>query len=438
MRYLYTIAFTLLVPIYLLRLYWRGFRSPAYRERWYERFGLFEPAARQGGIWVHAVSVGEVLAVARLVRQLLERYPALPVLITTATPTGAERVEALFGDEVEHRYAPVDLPWVVRRFLRAYRPRLLILVETEIWPNLIHHAKQGEVPILLANARLSSRSARRYHRVAGLTREALRDITVIAPHGEADAERFTVLGARANQVAVTGSIKFDIHLPGSLREHADVMRRDWGGQRPIWIAASTHEGEDEMILRAHALVRQRIPEALLVLVPRHPERFARVAQLVEEAGFSLVRRSEQRPCNEDTAVFLGDSMGELTLFMGASDLAFIGGSLVPHGGHNILEAAAQGVAVVFGPHMFNFSEICELFLAQKAALQVDSVDALARQVSEWLGDASERSRLGEKGRALVDSNRGALERLMGLVDRLLECAHGKSDRRPAGGTGNEI
>jgi 3-deoxy-D-manno-octulosonic-acid transferase len=339
---------------------------------------------------------------------------------------------------VEHRYAPVDLPWVVRRFLRAYRPRLLILVETEIWPNLIHHAKQGEVPILLANARLSSRSARRYHRVAGLTREALRDITVIAPHGEADAERFTVLGARANQVAVTGSIKFDIHLPGSLREHADVMRRDWGGQRPIWIAASTHEGEDEMILRAHALVRQRIPEALLVLVPRHPERFARVAQLVEEAGFSLVRRSEQRPCNEDTAVFLGDSMGELTLFMGASDLAFIGGSLVPHGGHNILEAAAQGVAVVFGPHMFNFSEICELFLSQKAAVQVDSVDALARQVSEWLGDASERSRLGEKGRALVDSNRGALERLMGLVDRLLECAHGKSDRRPAGGTGNEI
>ncbi len=422
MRYLYTVLFTLLIPLYLLRLYWRGFKSPAYRERWHERFGLFDDPTRQDGIWVHAVSVGEVLAISRLVQQLLERYPDLRVLITTATPTGAERVKALFGDEVEHRYAPVDLPWVVRRFLRSYKPRLLILVETEIWPNLIHHAKQAGVPILLANARLSLRSARRYHRVAALTREALREITLIAPHGEADGERFLTLGARPEQVKVTGSIKFDVHLPGSLRERADVMRRDWGGQRPVWLAASTHEGEDELILRAHAEVRSRDENALLVLVPRHPERFDRVAQLVEEAGFPLVRRSEQRPCDAETAVFLGDSMGELTLFMGASDLAFIGGSLVPHGGHNILEAAAQGVAVVFGPHMFNFSEISELFLSQGAAVQVDSVDTLAKQVTAWLGDASERSRIGEMGLALVDKNRGALERLMHLVDKLLSPA----------------
>ncbi|MEJ2455467.1 MAG: lipid IV(A) 3-deoxy-D-manno-octulosonic acid transferase [Candidatus Thiodiazotropha sp.] len=419
MRYLYTVLFTLLIPLYLLRLYWRGFKSPAYRERWHERFGLFDQPTRQGVIWVHAVSVGEVLAISRLVQQLLERYPERPVLITTATPTGAERVMALFGDEVEHRYAPIDLPWVVRRFLRSYKPSLLILVETEIWPNLIHHAKQAGVPILLANARLSLRSARGYHRVAALTREALRNITLIAPHGEADGERFLTLGARPEQVKVTGSIKFDIHLPGSLRERADVMRRDWGGQRPVWLAASTHEGEDELVLQAHAAVRSRFEDALLVLVPRHPERFDRVAQLVEEAGFPLVRRSEQRPCDENTAVFLGDSMGELTLFMGASDLAFIGGSLVPHGGHNILEAAAQGVAVVFGPHMFNFSEISELFLAQGAAVQVESVDALATQVIVWLGDASERSRIGETGLALVDRNRGALERLMQLVDKLL-------------------
>ena len=419
MRYLYTVLFTLLTPLYLLRVYWRGFRAPAYRERWQERFGLFGKASRIGGIWVHAVSVGEVLAIARLVRQLLERYPDLPVLITTATPTGAERVKALFGDEVEHRYAPIDLPWVVRRFLRAYRPRLLILVETEIWPNLIHHAKEAGVPTLLANARLSVRSAQRYHRVAALTREALRNITVIAPHGEADGDRFLTLGARPDQLEVTGSIKYDIHLPGSLRERADVMRRDWGGQRPVWLAASTHEGEDELILQAHAAVRRQIGDALLVLVPRHPERFDRVAQLVAEQGFSLVRRSEQHPCDEETAVFLGDSMGELTLFMGAADLAFIGGSLVPHGGHNILEAAAQGVAVVFGPHMFNFSEISELFLTREAAVQVDSVEALAAQVISWLSDASERSRVGEAGRTLVDNNRGALERVMRLVDRLL-------------------
>jgi 3-deoxy-D-manno-octulosonic-acid transferase len=420
MRYLYTSLFTLLVPFYLLRLYWRGFKSPAYRERWHERFGLFDEASRQGGIWVHAVSVGEVLAIARLVQQLLERYPDLPVLITTTTPTGAERVRALFGDEVEHRYAPIDLPWVVRRFLRAYRPRLLILVETEIWPNLIHYARQAGVPSLLANGRLSLRSAQRYHRLAALTREALRNISVIAPHGETDGERFQTLGARPSQVEVTGSIKFDVHLPGSLRERADVMRRDWGCERPVWLAASTHEGEDELLLQAHATVRQQIGDALLVLVPRHPERFDRVAQLVEEAGFPLVRRSEQRPCEAQTAVFLGDSMGELILFMGASDLAFIGGSLVPHGGHNILEAAAQGVAVVFGPHMFNFSEISELFLAEGAAVQVDSVGALAEQVTGWLSDASERSRIGEAGLALVDKNRGALERLMRLVERLLD------------------
>jgi 3-deoxy-D-manno-octulosonic-acid transferase len=419
MRELYTLLFTLLVPVYLLRLYWRGLRTPAYRDRWLERFGQFAGQPRPDGIWVHAVSVGEVLAIAQLVRRLLDRYPELPVLITTATPTGAERVKALFGEEVEHRYAPIDLPWVVRRFLQAYRPRLLILVETEIWPNLIHHAKQAGVPILLANARLSVRSASRYHRLASLTREALRNITLIAPHGEADGERFLTLGALPGQVEVTGSIKFDVHLPGSLRERADVMRREWGGQRPVWLAASTHEGEDELILQAHAEVRREVEDALLVLVPRHPERFDRVAQLVEDAGFSLVRRSEQRPCEEDTAVFLGDSMGELTLFMGASDLAFIGGSLIPHGGHNILEAAAQGVAVVYGPHMFNFSEISELFLSQDAAVQVDSVDALARQVSDWLSDASQRSRVGEAGRELVNKNRGAMDRLMKLVERLL-------------------
>lgn len=419
MRYLYTFVFTLLVPVYFLRLYWRGFKAAAYRHRWLERLGIFEKPQRRNGIWVHAVSVGEVQAVAQLIGRLLDRYEEMPLLITTTTPTGADRVKALFGNDVTHLYAPIDLPWVVKRYLTAFEPRLLILVETEIWPNLIHYAKLHAVPTLLANARLSVRSARGYHRVAGLTREALRNLTVIAPHAEADAERFHTLGARPDRIEVTGSIKFDVHLPGSLLERVDVLRREWGGQRPVWIAASTHEGEDELILQAHARIRRRLPEALLVLVPRHPERFERVGQLVEEAGFKLVKRTEQRPCDGDTAVFLGDTMGELTLFLGASDVAFIGGSLVPHGGHNILEATAQGVAVVFGPHMFNFNEISELYLQHQAAVQVDSVDALADQVTQWLSDASERSRVGEAGRELVEKNRGALDRLTRLVDRLL-------------------
>ncbi len=420
MRYLYTALFTLLSPFYLLRIYWRGIKAPAYRDRWLERFGILQRQESGQGIWVHAVSVGEVVAIAQLVRRLMDRFPELPVLITTATPTGAERVQALFGDEVEHRYAPIDLPWVVQSFLRTFRPRLLVLVETEIWPNLIHYANRTDVPILLANARLSARSAQRYRRLASLTREALRQIRVIAPQSESDAERFLTLGAQRDRVVVTGSIKFDIHLPGSLREQADVMRRNWGAQRPVWVAASTHEGEDEQLLQAHAEILKQIPTALMVLVPRHPERFDRVADLVEEQGFQLVRRSSQQPCSETTSVFLGDSMGELTLFMGASDLAFIGGSLVPHGGHNILEAAAQGVAVLFGPHMFNFAEISELYLQQNAAVEVASADELARQVTTWLSDASERSRIGEAGRALVEKNRGALDRLTHLAEELLE------------------
>jgi 3-deoxy-D-manno-octulosonic-acid transferase len=419
MRYLYTFIFTLLIPVYFLRLYWRGFKATAYRHRWLERLGIFEKPERQSGIWVHAVSVGEVQAVAQLIGRLLDHYSEMPLLITTTTPTGADRVRALFGNDVTHLYAPLDLPWIVKRFLRAFQPRLLILVETEIWPNLIHYAKLDAVPTLLANARLSVRSARGYHRFAGLTREALRNLTMIASHAEADAERFHTLGAKPENIEVTGSIKFDVHLPGSLLERVDVLRREWGGQRPVWIAASTHEGEDELILQAHTMIRQLLPATLLVLVPRHPERFERVGQLVEEEGFTLVRRTDQRPCNDDTAVFLGDTMGELTLFLGASDVAFIGGSLIPHGGHNILEATAQGVAVVFGPHMFNFHEISELYLQHQAAVQVETVGALAEQVIQWLSDASERSRVGEVGRELVEQNRGALDRLTRLVDRLL-------------------
>ena len=419
MRQLYSLLIVLLLPLLLLRLYWRGFKAPFYRERWTERLGFLQARDEPGCIWLHAVSVGEVQAVVPLIRQLLAN-PARPLVITTTTPTGAQRVRELFGDEVRHYFAPFDAPFIVKRFFAALQPRLLILVETEIWPNLIHTAYVSGIPTLLANARLSVRSARRYHRFAGLTRETLQKITLIAPHGEADAQRFRALGARSSQVEVTGSIKFDIRLPASLREHADVLRRQWGTERPVWLAASTHEGEEEQLLAAHRTVKAVIPDSLLVLVPRHPERFDQVAELVQAGGYRCVRRSERRPCGADIDVFLGDSMGELTLFMGASDVAFIGGSLVPHGGHNILEAAAQGVPVLFGPHMFNFAEISELFLHKQAALQVSSSAQLSQQLIRWLGDASERSQYGERGRELVNRNRGALQRLFGLVNRLLD------------------
>jgi 3-deoxy-D-manno-octulosonic-acid transferase len=417
MRQFYSLLIVLLLPLLLLRLYWRGFKAPFYRERWRERLGFLPLPGEPACIWLHAVSVGEVQAVAPLIRQLLASSDQT-LVITTTTPTGAQRVRELFGDEVRHYFAPFDAPFIVKRFFARLQPKLLILVETEIWPNLIHTADGVGVPILLANARLSVRSARRYHRFAGLTRETLQKITLIAPHGEADAQRFCALGARRSQVEVTGSIKFDIRLPASLRERSDVLRREWGTERPVWLAASTHEGEDEQVLAAHRTVKAAIPESLLVLVPRHPERFDQVAELIRVGGFSCVRRSARRACGADVEVFLGDSMGELTLFMGAADVAFIGGSLVPHGGHNLLEAAAQGVPVLIGPHMFNFAEISELFLRQQAALQVNSSTELAQQLIRWLSDASERSQFGERGRELVDRNRGALQRLYGLVRRL--------------------
>jgi len=419
MRKLYSLLIQLLIPVFLLRLYWRGYKSPKYRERWKERLGYIQAPPKPGCIWLHAVSVGEVQAAVLLIRRLLEDYPDLQMVITTTTPTGAQRVLELFGDEVMHLYGPFDVPFIVRRFFEQLEPSLLILMETEIWPNLIHEAYQREVPTLLANARLSVRSAQRYHRISGLTRETLQKITLIAPHGEGDAERFRALGARSNQVEVTGSIKFDLHLPASLREQSEVQRRAWGIERPVWLAASTHEGEEEQVLQAHKQIRSVIADCLLVLVPRHPERFDQVADLSRSLGFATTRRSESRDCSPQTAVFLGDTMGELPLFFGASDAAFIGGSLVPHGGHNLLEAAAQGLPVVFGPHMFNFTEISELFLQHRAAQQVKNSEELAATVTLWLKNASERSRIGENGRALLDSKRGALHKLLNLVRSLL-------------------
>ncbi len=419
MRGLYTLLVYLLLPLVVLRLFWRSLRAPAYRQRWLERFGSLPLALQQDSIWLHAVSVGEVQAAQPLIRELLLRYPQMPLVVTTTTPTGARRVDELFGGEVHHLYAPLDVPLVVRRFFRALRPRILILMETEIWPNLLHECQRRGVPSLLANARLSARSARRYQRLAGLTRQTLQRIDLIAAQGERDAERFIGLGAISERLLVSGSVKFDLRLPASLREQVDVLRREWGQERPVWIAASTHEGEEGPILEAHAQVRERLPNALLVLVPRHPERFERVAELVSVSRMAMVRRSQQRPCSGSTAVFLGDSMGELPLFLGAADLAFIGGSLVPVGGHNILEAAAQGVPVVFGPHVFNFAEISELFLAQGAARQVQDVAGLVALLLSWLGDASQRSVVGERGRELVEANRGALQRLLQQVDQLL-------------------
>lgn len=424
---LYTLLLRLVLPIVLARLYWRGVKVPAYRRRVGERLVLGQHTPRTG-VWIHAVSVGEVQAAELLIRHLLARQPLQRILVTTTTPTGAARVLDLFGDAVLHRYTPFDLPSILERFLDQARPRLAIVMETEIWPNTLKVCARRGIPVILANARLSERSARGYAQIAGLIRPTLARFSMIAAQTDADAQRFIALGADPQRVQVTGSIKFDLRQSASLVAQTQEIRRVWGERRTVWVAASTHEGEEGPLLEAHRRVLARIPNALLVLVPRHPERFDRVAALVARQGLSLVRRSRHEVCRDDTTVFLGDTMGELPVFLAAGDAAFIGGSLVPTGGHNPLEAAAAGVPVATGPHTFNFAAMMNLLVSEGAAVRIEDQDTLANLMAEWLANADLRARIGERGRSVVERNRGALGRLIDLIEGLIEGLIDSADR----------
>ncbi len=416
-RRLYTVLVALLVPIALLRLLWRSRSAPAYRQRWRERLAADPVPPKPTDVWVHAVSVGEVQAALPLLKHLLARR--LRVLVTTTTPTGAARLRELLGDAVQHRYTPFDLPGVMRRFLDRVSPRLVLVMETEIWPNMLAACAARGVDSMLINARLSARSASGYARVSTLSRESVRRFTRIAAQTPADAARFIDLGADPERVLVTGSIKFDVQQPASVRDRAEALRRGWGCNRPVWVAASTRDGEEDQVLAAHALVRERLPDTLLVLVPRHPERFDRVAALVRRRGFALARRSEAEICPVEADVYLGDSMGELGWFFAAADVAFVGGSLVPTGGHNLLEPAAAGLPVLAGPHTFNFAEVTRLLLERGGMRQVANAEELADWLARWLSDASERAAVGEQGLRVIDDNRGAAAQLIELVDAYL-------------------
>ena len=419
LRKLYTLLLYLLTPFVIARLAWRGIRAPDYWRRWPERFGTIKPALGERVIWIHAVSVGEVLATEPVVQALLEQYPEHSMLVTTVTPTGSARVTALFGNAVAHVYAPYDLPGAVSKFLDRVRPQLAIVMETELWPNLFHACQQRSVPLLLVNARLSEKSVAGYQRVRSLASQTLSAVTEIAAQSELDADRFRSLGADERRIKVTGNMKFEQRIPPSLLERAEVLRRDWGVGRAVWVAGSTHEGEDEQLLDVFRQLRQQFMDCLLVLVPRHPERFETVTELCRHRGYNTVLRSEGVSCTPDTEVFIGDSMGELPLFYAASDVAFVGGSLVRHGGHNLLEPAALGVPVVTGPHVFNFVEICELLLQAGACEKVDDTAGLLRTVSLWLEDANERHQVGQRGRQVVEKNRGALQSVLAMIARHL-------------------
>lgn len=420
MRILYLFAVYLSAPVISVVLLARGVRDRSYWRNFRERFG-FGPRRAPRGVWIHAVSVGEVQACAPLVGALYRRHPDLALTVTTFTPTGAARAQALFGNIAEVRYVPYDLPGAVRRFLGRVDPQLAVILETELWPNLYRECGRRRVPLVLASARISARSLGRYRRLGALFSDALSQASIVAAQGEADAARFRELGADAGSTHVTGNLKFDFELPEGLDERGRRLRARYARERALWVAGSTHEGEEAAALEAHRQVRGAHPDALLVIAPRHPARFAPVAQLLAQAGVAFTRRSDGDDARaaEAAEVLLLDSLGELLEFYAAADLAFVGGSLVPVGGHNLLEPAALGVPIVTGPYNFNGTEVAQLLLGRGAAEIVHNPQELGARASALLADPAERARIGGLGRASVEGSRGALARLLALIEPLL-------------------
>ncbi len=413
MRLLYTILIYLAAPIALAVNWSRARRDPAYGERLGERWGFVQARIERPSLWVHAVSVGEVQAGAVLIRALTARFPDHELVVTTGTPTGAQRVRSLFEGSVQHVYLPYDMPGAVRRFLERVRPSVGIVMETEIWPNLFRECRRRSVPLLIASARLSEKSVRRYGRLRSLARDALAGVRVAA-QTELDAKRFRDIGAA--RVEVIGNLKFDIDVPGEVAQAGQSLRSDQLAGRPVWIAASTHEGEEEQALAAHEIIRAHLQDALLILVPRHPQRFPSVAALLAERRVPYVSRSRGERVTEATRVLLVDTLGELLMFYAASDVAFVAGSLVPIGGHSLLEPAAIGCPIVVGPHNFNAPDIAQMLLSSHAAVQVNDVDALGAEVVRLLNDADARREMVARAREILEKNRGALARLVEMIE----------------------
>jgi len=423
----YSLLMYLLRPLLLLLFVWRSRADAAYRQRFIERFALQQvPAQLQGGLLVHAVSMGEVVAAIPLIEALLRDYPALPVTVTCTTPTGSARIRQHFAAHIQtgrvyHCYLPFDTPGANRRLLQKLAPQLILLLETELWPNLLRTASRHQVPVLLVNARLSRRSARGYRRFAWLVKPMLQQLTAILAQDDATATRFNVLaGCQHSAVPLAsrvGNLKYDMRIAPDLTERAATLRTDWGA-RPVLVAGSTHAGEDEIILDAFAQIRQQQPDLLLILVPRHPDRFDSVARLIESSGLNYVRRSRDAAVSAETAVLLGDSMGELMLWYQAADVVFIGGSLISRGGHNPLEAMCLAKPLLSGPHVFNFAQAYQLLSQQDAVRWTKDAEAFAVQVLELLADPAQCQQLAAAGLQLYQQQGGATARILAQVAQL--------------------
>ncbi|WP_257266714.1 lipid IV(A) 3-deoxy-D-manno-octulosonic acid transferase [Endozoicomonas sp. ONNA2] len=423
-RFLYSLLLYLISPLALVRLYFRSKKAPAYWQRKRERFGFFSlPVPDKPIIWVHSVSMGETIASGPLVKQLQQNYPTHRVLITTMTPTGSAQVGKIHGDSVDHVYASYDLPGAVRRFLDKVKPVLAIVVDTELWPNTIAACHKRSIPVLVTNARLSERSARGYKRFGFLTRPMLREINMVAAQNHETGRRFLELGLPKQQLNVTGSIKFDLDVSPDTITAGHALRQKWqqgmGSEIRILVAASTHEGEDQQVLDAFKTILTELTEVRLLLVPRHPERFDSVHQLVLDNQLPVVRHSEGTAPSDETRVILGDTMGEMMKLFAASDIAFVGGSLIPTGGHNMLEPAALNLPVLSGPHVFNFEEISNSLIQAGGLKIVNDSEALARSAISLVQNKEEYESMSLHAGEFVRDNRGALKKTLMLVDDLM-------------------
>jgi 3-deoxy-D-manno-octulosonic-acid transferase len=397
----------------------RGLRDRAYLSRWHERFGFISVKDQRGGIWVHAASVGEFNAASPLIRALLKSCPEIPLTVTTLTPTGSERVKRDLGDKVAHSYVPIDMPGAVSRFLTRLQPRMIIVMETEIWPNLYLQSGHLNIPLLMANARLSKRSVNRFQHLPGFVREVLQTVAWIGAQSAADADRLAKCGANPQRIEMTGNLKFDLSVPASLEERATALRLRWGRERPVLVAGSTHEADENVVIPAFVELLETLPDALLILVPRYPERFSRTTQLARAAGLQTELRSQGESCSRQAQCFIIDTIGELMSYYACADVAYVGGSMGEQGGHNALEPVALGKPVLMGPNMENAQEIANQLLECNAARCVTNQQDFKQTAEEILRDGVLRDSMGQAGRDLLGKNKGALELTLKAVDKFL-------------------
>jgi 3-deoxy-D-manno-octulosonic-acid transferase len=422
MFYIYNFLIHLILPLLPLRLVWKSRKNPSYRMRMLERFGLNNFPVINDSIWVHAVSLGEAISAIPLIKELMATYPNTKLVVTNMTPTGAQRIREIFASNAQilQLYVPYDYPFAIKRFLHHLHPKILILMEAELWPNILHYTAKQNIPILIANACLSAKSAKNYQKFARLIKPMLKYLTCVTAQSKLDAENFAAIGVAKEKILITGNIKFDIQINAAIYAQAKQLRNFWGQNRPIWVAASTHAGEEEKILSAAKLILAQLPNSLLILIPRHPERFNQVFALCKKTQLNTVRYSANQEYSPATNIVLGDVMGQLLLFYAAGDIAFVGGSLIPWGGHNLLEPAALAKPVLSGPNLSEFKEISQLMSDTGGLIKVANEIMLADAVIKLFNNKKLCEKIGCAALAVVERHRGATQKILAQIKKLIQ------------------